>query len=1005
MNKLHFFKSIKAYSEKKIVLQTLVLMQLLLVSTVTNAIAPNPGATCPDNYTQGTLTNADYNTLMSSYTNNSYVSVTGSNGIPLQINMSATDSNTNTVTQNFAVNSTQASNAINITKDFPLWSDNTQITLSFRNSKTQQPLYLTNVALSAFDIDFANYTRNYFDDAVKISGTTASGTTIRGVLQPITGSNIVDNITYGLRTTSSANCPAKDLGTACQGSIQFSEAVSSVTITYSNSDRTSATNTTLQEIDFKVDSYCYPSSAYTITKDDNTTSIATGANTTYTIKVTNTGGTNLTDLVLTDPAVTGLTKLSNITCATGDTTNICSSTSLPTIAQLEGSGYPIGSLAVGRSYSINVPVNVTAAAGSTVTNTATISGGGLTSQSAADTDSVTSVFASGGTPTPATCPAGDRMYFIGNNPPTSAYEKQTLSNWTAGNTSKTYTFTDGAQATIKFENIKDVTNFGGTTTPTPTYTTSSALGVGSIAIFHNSTGAVTNHSISLLVNKPVSRAGYVINDLDSHNPGSGTAYQEQFDVSGSNGLLSLVNSNAQTINASNNIITSRTNINCSDNNGSAACPDNAVWGYSAANTAFKGNHNNITSIASTNAHAVGYNDFFFCLSPPKLINQKILNGTRAQPSDQFTIATTGGTVNNSFTTAGTGSTIDAGTNQSSVIALTSGTSATYTITESITNSGSLTNYNTTYKCTNGTTSTSTMPSGNGSSFSLSNLNYGDEITCQITNAPKAYTFSGIVFNDNGGLTLANDLSVPVSTNTTYFNGVYDSSVEKGITQTGLTIDLAKNCNATTPTIIQSATVGSDGTYSISATSTQMANATNVCLIQREPNGNLTSYPVDTTNNQANITFASTTYDYQNINFGEVSQNNAGLVLVKEQAVNDCNISIATMLGLNYVSTQQDAIDARKCVAYKITAHNRTNLTNGLTDVKITDALPKKGVNGSTVNSLLDNPLDTTLTNFKVDTANSVAIGANGTVVSDVQSLAKGASRSLYFNTKYDANSK
>lgn len=258
MNKLHFFKSIKAYSEKKIVLQTLVLMQLLLVSTVTNAIAPNPGATCPSNYTQGTLTNADYNTLMSSYTNNSYVSVTGSNGIPLQINMSATDSNTNTVTQNFAVNSTQASNAINITKDFPLWSDNTQITLSFRNSKTQQPLYLTNVALSAFDIDFANYNLNYFDDAVKISGTTASGTTIRGVWQTISGSNIVDNTTYGLRisSTSNTNCPAKNLGTACQGSIQFSQAVSSVTITYSNSDRTGVNNTTLQEIDFRLDNYC-----------------------------------------------------------------------------------------------------------------------------------------------------------------------------------------------------------------------------------------------------------------------------------------------------------------------------------------------------------------------------------------------------------------------------------------------------------------------------------------------------------------------------------------------------------------------------------------------------------------------------------------------------------------------------------------------------------------------------------------------------------------------------
>lgn len=998
MNKLHFFKSIKAYSEKKIVLQTLVLMQLLLVSTVTNAIAPNPGATCPSNYTQGTLTNADYNTLMSSYTNNSYVSVTGSNGIPLQINMSATDSNTNTVTQNFAVNSTQASYAINTTKDFPRWSNNTQITLSFRNSTTQQPLYLTNVALSAFDIDFANSNSNYFDDAVKISGTTASGTTIRGVLQTITGSNIVDDTTYGLITTSSANCPAKDLGTACQGSIQFSEAVSSVTITYSNANRMSSTNTTTQEIDFKFDSYCYLSApSYKIEKDNNITSIATGANTTYTIKVTNTGGTTLTGLVLTDPAVTGLTKLSGISCDSNDTNNTCSSTSLPTIAQLQGSGYTISSLAAGKSYSIKVPVNVTAAAGSTVTNTATISGGGLTSQSAADTDSVTSVFGGGGTtPVPATCPAGDKMYYIGDNPPNYSPIATKSLVWTSGTISDKFTFTEpsgNVVISLDFTNLKNLSTDGNP----PFYSSITNLSSNAINMRHTSETTDVNHTLTATINKPVSRFGFIVQDLDTN---SASRYTETLNLDTSGGIFS--NVNATYIRTLNNgqKLEGIPWQNCSLN-----CDFNVDWGYKPQNTPFSVSHGNSYASGSSGTHVVAYKNFYFCLSPPKLINQKILNGTRAQPNDQFTIATTGGTVNNSFTTAGTGSTIDAGTNQSSVIALTSGTSATYTITESITNSGSLTNYNTTYKCTNGSTSTSTMPSGNGSSFSLSNLNYGDEITCQITNAPKAYTFSGIVFNDNGGLTLANDLSVPVGTNTTYFNGVYDSSVEKGITQAGLTIDLAKNCNATTPTIIQSATVGSDGTYSISATGTQMANATNVCLIQREPNGNLTSYPVDTTNNQANITFASTTYDYQNINFGEVSQNNAGLVLVKEQATNNCNISIATMLGLNYVKTQQDAIDARKCVAYKITAYNRTNLTNGLTDVKITDALPKKGVNGSTVNSLLDNPLDTTLTNFKVDTANSVAIGANGTVVSDVQSLAKGASRSLYFNTKYDANSK
>lgn len=393
----------------------------------------------------------------------------------------------------------------------------------------------------------------------------------------------------------------------------------------------------------------------------------------------------------------------------------------------------------------------------------------------------------------------------------------------------------------------------------------------------------------------------------------------------------------------------------------------------------------------------------YCYTPqPRLSLTKLLASNRIVDTDQFNVQVKD-TSNNTVVSPTTNSTTSGSTNVVTTGTGTTGTfkvdpTKTYQLTEIAAGTTDLTKYAATYSCkkADGTTVTTLNPN------SL-NLTYGDNWTCTVTNSQRGYTFSGIVFNDNGGLTLANDLSVPVGTNTTYFNGVYDSSVEKGITQAGLTIDLAKNCNTTTPTIIQSATVGSDGTYSISATSTQMANATNVCLIQREPNGNLTSYPVDTTNNQANITFASTTYDYQSINFGEVSQNNAGLVLVKEQATNNCNITNTAMLGLTYNAVTQSGIDARKCVAYKITAYNRTNLTNPLTNVRITDALPKKGVNGSTVNSLLDNPLDTTLTNFKVDTANSVAIGANGTVVSDVQSLARGASRSLYFNTKYDSS--
>lgn len=1004
MKKLHFFKSIKAHSEKKIVLQTLVLMQLLLVSTVTNAIAPNPGANCPSGYFQGKFSDRNYTSILNNGAN--YTTITGNANIPLKVNIveTLTGTTSSSTTNRTTVNQNNSGNfAFNSFRNFANTTSYIETTLTFQNTNTSQPIYLTNLALSAFDIDYTDYnlSNGIFDDRVLFTGINQDGTSITGTYQPITGSNITSTADGTLYTTdtSTLGCTAKTLDTACQGSVVFAEPVRSVTIKYGNYNSRISGDPTSQEIDFKVDNYCYAPSAYTITKDDNTTSVLTGSDTTYTIKVTNTGGTTLTGLVLTDPAVTGLTKLSGISCDSNDTTNTCSSTSLPTIAQLQGSGYTISSLAAGKSYSIKVPVNVTAAAGSSVTNIATISGGGLTSQSAADTDSVTSVFGGGGTPTPATCPAGDRMYYVGKSAPSSATALDLT--WTAGNTSKTFTFPDGTTMNINFPLLVDGnTNNGGTP---PFVGNIDGATSGALNLVHNSPAVKNNHQMDITINQTVSQFGYNIQDLDS----TGTTripYAEQVDVSSTSGKLTYYDTYHR-INLTNDIVTAKNGQNCGLN----GCTISATWGKKLANSTFSLVHSNEYTQYDA-PHAVGYSDFYFCLSPPKLINQKILNGTRAQPSDQFTIATTGGTVNNSFTTAGTGSTIDAGTNQSSVIALTSGTSATYTITESITNSGSLTNYNTTYKCTNGTTSKSTMPSGNGSTFSLSNLNYGDEITCQVTNTP-AYIFSGIIFNDNGGLTLTERQLT--GTNTQYFNGVYDPTAgETGISQTGLTINLAKNCNTATPTVIKTANVttsGADiGKYSITATPTEMAGATNVCLIQREPNGNLTSYPVDTTNNQANITFASTTYDYQNINFGEVTQNNAGLVLVKEQATNDCNITAANLLTLSYGTTTLSNIDARKCVAYKITAYNRSNLTNGLTDVKISDQLPKKGMNGSTVSSALVAPADTTTSNFKVDLASGVtgavtAFGQNGIVVSDKQALAKGANRSLYFNTKYDSS--
>lgn len=592
------------------------------------------------------------------------------------------------------------------------------------------------------------------------------------------------------------------------------------------------------------------------------------------------------------------------------------------------------------------------------------------------------------------CPSGDKMYYVGANPPSGS--TSLALSWTAGSTSNTFSFTDGTTMSIKFTSLADLDN-NFFSQNVPFYQASTSVSNNAITMAHTSKTVGNNHTMTVSSNRAVTQLGFVIQDLDSFRNNRRVPYQEQVDVSSTSGQLTY-NSYYHTINASNNIVTAIIGQNCGLND----CNIDATWGAKPANSSFSLTHSNqINQYVQT--HAMGYSDFYFCVTPPKLTTRKVLTGNRVETNDQFTIATTTGTTPvSSFTTRGTGSSLT--TNSVTTTGLS--TTATYTITETIANTdgkGNLANYNTSYACTNAnSSSTTTMPSGSTTSFNLPTLTYGDDITCTITNTPNAYIFSGIIFNDNGGLTLTERQLTGI--NTQYFNGVYDPTAgETGIYQTGLKVQLAKNCNTTTPIAIKTVDVNTNGTYSITATQTEMAGATNVCLIEQEPGGNLTTYPVDTTNNQLNINYVATTYNYPNLNFGEVSQNNAGLVLVKEQAVNDCNITNTAMLGLTYNAVTQSGIDARKCVAYKITAYNRTNLTNPLTNVRITDALPKKGVNGSTVTSLLDNPLDTTLTNFKVDTANSVAIGANGTVVSDVQSLAKGASRSLYFNTKYDSS--
>lgn len=237
-------------------------MILSFASISSHALAPNPGATCNGiaGASQSSLTNADYTNLVSAVNTDNYVNITGNDGgkIPLQIRVSTNESSTSTVANNLSVISAPSNgstfNAINVNRNFPSNLDFTTITLDFRNSITSQPIFLTNVALSAFDIDYANSNGNLFDDFVQITGTTQSGA-INGTFQSIAGSNVIN--ANGLNNSTTTNCPAKNLETRCQGSIQFNQAVNKVIIRYTNNPVFVTRTPTNQEIDFRLDNYCY----------------------------------------------------------------------------------------------------------------------------------------------------------------------------------------------------------------------------------------------------------------------------------------------------------------------------------------------------------------------------------------------------------------------------------------------------------------------------------------------------------------------------------------------------------------------------------------------------------------------------------------------------------------------------------------------------------------------------------------------------------------------------
>lgn len=110
-----------------------------------------------------------------------------------------------------------------------------------------------------------------------------------------------------------------------------------------------------------------------VTKDDSRTTVSTNDTVNYIIRVTNYGPSSVTGAKLTDAAVAGL----NVTAVACNvvTGNTCTTTSTPTVAQLQAGYTGLPTLASGAFYEIKVTGTITATTGSvinsvTVTNPA-----------------------------------------------------------------------------------------------------------------------------------------------------------------------------------------------------------------------------------------------------------------------------------------------------------------------------------------------------------------------------------------------------------------------------------------------------------------------------------------------------------------------------------------------------------------------------------------------------------------------------------------------------------
>ena len=271
--------------------------------------------------------------------------------------------------------------------------------------------------------------------------------------------------------------------------------------------------------------------------------------------------------------------------------------------------------------------------------------------------------------------------------------------------------------------------------------------------------------------------------------------------------------------------------------------------------------------------------------------------------------------------------------------------------------------------------------------------YKEWISFGVESEAAYYVFSGTVFNDNGGST------TPQINNKGYFNGEFDSASEVGITESTVKLVDCDNVNTVydTENIVTTSTTGQ---YKLRTPISNISSQSNICLIEKNSGS---TYPVRTTNEKTVIPLIANKYNYENNNFGRVTSENAALTLKKYQYINNCDEN------LDYINIDSDTlkptegfsigiaenIEPGKCIAYKITATNRSNLP--ITNFVMQDTLQKKDAENAKVTSILVMP---TYNPRDYDATDSVVIGKNGVVKTKALTLAAKSSYDFYFNTKY-----